>query len=192
MKNKGKKDEGFKQNFTSNAALCTSFYKSCKNDESLLLVPRLVHQQKLILFGHINYMTSDQHMGNSTVLYCIVETDGNVQRRTVYQVKLRFGLRSSKSKTWHLPIKQNITLKLGLIYEPRWCHGATWELPQGCFGIKKKTLVVVDLRKKVRNYMLVLFMRFLMTLLLSLNDLYYNIAGTQPAEFALVFKTVGL
>lgn len=25
-------------------------------------------------------MTSDQHMGNSTVLYCIVETDGSMQK----------------------------------------------------------------------------------------------------------------
>ncbi|KNE88684.1 hypothetical protein PSTG_17899 [Puccinia striiformis f. sp. tritici PST-78] len=30
-------------------------------------------------------------------------------------------------------------------------HGATWKLPQGCFGIRRKALLVVDLSKKGLN-----------------------------------------
>ncbi|POV95939.1 hypothetical protein PSHT_15407, partial [Puccinia striiformis] len=40
------------------------------------LIPRLVHQQKSITFGHTTYTLSDQHAGNSTILYYILDTKG--------------------------------------------------------------------------------------------------------------------
>jgi hypothetical protein len=33
-------------------------------------------------------------------------------------------------------------------------HGATWKLLQGCFGIKRKALVIVDLSKRVSNFLI--------------------------------------
>ncbi|KAI7933362.1 hypothetical protein MJO28_017689 [Puccinia striiformis f. sp. tritici] len=69
----------FKQKFTGPAALCTSIYKSWKIDDRILLIPRLVHQQRTIAVGHMNYTTFEQHVGNSTVVYRTVDDVGRAQ-----------------------------------------------------------------------------------------------------------------
>jgi hypothetical protein len=63
----------FKLSLDSQAALCTRFYKSWKNNGTLLLIPQLVHHKKSISVGHINYRTFDQHVGNCTISHCVEE-----------------------------------------------------------------------------------------------------------------------
>ncbi|POV94647.1 hypothetical protein PSTT_16742 [Puccinia striiformis] len=66
----------FNHKFSSNAQLCTSIYTSWTRNKTTILIPRLVHQQKSITFGHTTYTLSDQHAGNSTILYYILDTKG--------------------------------------------------------------------------------------------------------------------
>ncbi|KAI9629359.1 hypothetical protein KEM48_013025 [Puccinia striiformis f. sp. tritici PST-130] len=87
----------FKQKFNRPAALCTSFYKSQNSDENVILVPRLVHQQKAITIGHMNYTIFDQHVGNSTILYRILDNDGDAQN-VCGQISQIFTMQISKTK----------------------------------------------------------------------------------------------
>jgi hypothetical protein len=173
----------FKLRLDSQAALCTSFYKSWKKDETLLLIPRLVHQQKSISVGPINYTTFDQHVGNSTILYGVEENDGSAQN-VCGQISHIFTIRIPKKKDspkgtqlwFQVDRFKNLTpsdrkkhqfdnwpyVRTNIVYDTKAKedfiqidaivgHGATWKLPQGCFGIKRKTLVIVDLSKRVSN-----------------------------------------
>ncbi|KNE93158.1 hypothetical protein PSTG_13476 [Puccinia striiformis f. sp. tritici PST-78] len=112
----------FKHKFSVKAKLSTSIYTSWTKNETAVLNPRLVHQQKSITFGNVTYTTFDQHTGNSTILYY---TDLNGTRQDVCgQISQIFTMSYSAKR-------------------------ATWQLPHACFGISRTALCVVDLSKNV-------------------------------------------
>ncbi|POV94541.1 hypothetical protein PSHT_16161, partial [Puccinia striiformis] len=134
----------FKQKFTGPAALCTSIYKSWKIDDRILLIPRLVHQQRTIAVGHMNYTTFETTRREQ---YCSVSHGVPSQVQLWFEVERFKKLTPSDQRKHHFEDWPH--LRTHVVYDMKAKkdyiqidqiigHAATWTLPEQSFWNQEK------------------------------------------------------
>ncbi|EGG09229.1 uncharacterized protein MELLADRAFT_61408 [Melampsora larici-populina 98AG31] len=166
-----------KEIYGDKAILSTDVYKKSQHNEDKILISRWVNQMVSVKCHNVVYSTNKKNPGNSIVLYpiriskhkkgfvwgkineifmTIVRRDGNIDQQIWIDIS-RYATLTAAHQRKHgftdWPYsgfsvvydreKKKDMVRLDEIVG----HGASWENPQGCFGIKEPTLLIINLSK---------------------------------------------
>lgn len=166
-----------KEIYGDEAVLSTDIYKKSKHKEDAIVISRWVNQLPSVKCRNVVYSTEKKNPGNSTVLYpvhlsknkkgfvwgkineifmTIVRCDGRLDQHIWFDISRYTTLTAAHQKKhgfndWPhsgLTVVYNREKKKDVVQlNEIVSHGASWKTPQGCFGIKEPTLLIVNLSK---------------------------------------------